>query len=210
MAVLYNIDGKNILFVHIPKTGGGSIDKTLSPHSRKDKVPKGGQANIIQGHPGIHECNMTVKADYTFSVIRNPWDLRASWYYYVRGNPVSEHGHKYEYDIIKNMSFKEHLLWLNNEHIDNMTNSIYGGVSSRLFIKQQSAYINPDVKILRLENLKTDFDNYMLELGLDIELNTHFRKSGNNNYINEYDSDTIEIVRKIHNDDIIKFGYNFK
>ncbi len=202
MAVLYDINGKTLLFIHIPKTGGGSVQNALSTYRRRETP-------IPRGHPGIYECNMVVKADYVFSVVRNPWDWRASWYHYLK---QGESGHIYEYNIVKNMSFKEHLIWLNNEPLVNLTNSIHMGVDSRLFIKQQSEYINSDVKILRFENLKVDFENYMMELGLDIKLDNRIRinKSSNNDYINEYDSDSIEIVRKMHSDDIIKFGYDLK
>ena len=198
MAVLYDIEGKKVLFIHIPKTGGGSVHNALISHSKV--VPE------IVGHPGQHECSMVVNPDYMFAVVRNPWDWRSSWYHYIKEGTS---GHIYENNKTKNMGFNDHIKWISDEPINNLTTSTYVGVESKLFIKSQSEYINSDVKILRFENLKLDFENYMLELGLVTKLNTHVRKSGNNNYINEYNNDSIDIVRELHNDDIVKFGYNF-
>ena len=50
----------------------------------------------------------------------------------------------------------------------------------------------------------------MKEIGVDIGLKQHVRKSSNYNYIQEYDDESIEIVRKLAEKDIAKFGYTFK
>lgn len=198
MAVLYEINNKKVLFIHIPKTGGGSIDTVLSKYSVNE--PR------IVGHPNLEQCLKVVNPHYIFTVVRNPWDWRSSWYYYLKSG---KSGHNYELNSVKNMTFKEHLSWINNEPIENFSNSTYNGIDTKLFIAPQHGYINDTVKVLRLENLKSDFENYMSELGLDITFDVHFRKSGNNDYKNEYDEESIKIVNSIWGDDISKFNYKF-
>lgn len=199
MAVLYKINDKKVLFIHIPKTGGGSIDTALAKFRIKE--PR------IEGHPSLEQCANIVEADYKFTVIRNPWDWRASWFHYLReGNS----GHNYELIKTNGMTFKEHLKWIANEPIENFTKSQYNDSYSQLFIKPQSEYIDETVKVLRLENLEIEFNEYMKEIGVDIGLKQHVRKSSNYNYIQEYDDESIEIVRKLAEKDIAKFGYTFK
>jgi hypothetical protein len=198
MAEIYKIEDKKILFIHIPKTGGRSIGTTLSQY--KVHEPR------IFGHANVEHCLKFVKPDYIFTVVRNPWDWRASWFHYIKEGTS---GHIYEYNNIIKMSFKDHIKWIENEPINNFSNSNYDGVDLKHFIMSQSDYINDEVKVLRFENLKNDFDDFMVEIGSSIKLETHIGKSTNKNYIKEYDDESIKIVEKLSNSDIVKFGYKF-
>lgn len=203
MANIYNINNKKILFLHIPKTGGSSIDTVLKKYSIDNHL-------TIGGHPSYSDIKNLIDVDIVFTVVRNTWDWRASWYHYLLKD-VNDHGHKYEYNKIKGLTFKEHLKWLEKEPIENLTSSIYNGIESKLFIKPQSHFIMgcDNIKILRFENLKSDFEGYMKELGLEIKLNLHIRKSSNDNYKDEYDTETIKIVKDIWEEDIKVFGYEY-
>lgn len=197
--MLYNINNKKVLFIHIPKTGGSSIGTVLMPYMLN--TPD------IVGHQGYKECIRYYNPDYIFTVVRNPWDWRCSWYYYLKQEIA---GHQFEHNNINILSFKEHLKWIKETPITHFTSSIYDGIISKVFIKPQSHYLNGEnIKILRFENLKTDFENYMEELGLKLKLDKHVRKSSNSNYINEYDNESIKIVEDLWINDINNFKYNF-
>ncbi len=199
--MLYNINKKKVLFIHIPKTGGSSIGTILKPYMLK--TPE------IVGHQGYDECIKFYNPDYIFTVIRNPWDWRSSWYHYIKEYPFDS-GHIFEYEKIKFLNFNEHLNWIYNEPKENFTESNYNGKVSKLFLKSQSDYIGVgNVKLLRFENIKDDFEKYMLELGLEIKLDKKIRKSTNYNYREYYNKKSIEIVKKMWLVDINKFKYEY-
>ena len=59
---------KNILFIHIPKTAGGTITKQLERNSN---------GNILYCHFNLISWknieNINIDSTYIFSIVRNPW-----------------------------------------------------------------------------------------------------------------------------------------
>lgn len=105
----------NLLFVHIPKTGGGAITRTLAPWrapvprtrlnrlrahlpfvQRLDKVAIGTHASArwIRRKLGPREYDRYV----SFSVVRNPYDRLISEYEYIRQTPA-HHRHRFVGDL---------------------------------------------------------------------------------------------------------------
>ena len=68
-----------MLFVHVPKTGGVSVEETVKeacPDARKARVPIGRHATlgkIIKHEPQVIDY-------WTFGFVRNPWARMVSWY----------------------------------------------------------------------------------------------------------------------------------
>lgn len=196
MAHQYEINDKTILFVHIPKTGGTSISKELDKYrSINDE---------IRGHLTYKECIDGINQDLTFSVVRNPWDWRCSWFFYVKDKP-KESGCMEIYKIIKDMSFDDHIRWMyNNKDLVYKLKDI--------FIKPQYDYLRGgEITVLKLENIKDDFKNLMQRVGLNIELNMHANRSKNNekNYKDLYNEETIKMVAELYKKDIEVFNYEF-
>ena len=72
-------DSRQVLFVHVPKTGGVSVEETVKeacPDARKARTPIGRHATlgkIIKHEPQV--------VDYwAFGFVRNPWARMVSWY----------------------------------------------------------------------------------------------------------------------------------
>lgn len=72
-------DSRKVLFVHVPKTGGVSVEETVKeacPDARKARVPIGRHATlgkIIKHEPQVIDY-------WTFGFVRNPWARMVSWY----------------------------------------------------------------------------------------------------------------------------------
>jgi hypothetical protein len=77
-------EDKKIIFVHIPKTAGSSIAKSLALGG--GKVQFGGMNKVYDTHTTARQ----LKASYpnydnffTFAFVRNPWDRLYSWFTFL-------------------------------------------------------------------------------------------------------------------------------
>jgi hypothetical protein len=67
-----------LVFVHIPRTGGRFIRTVLREHLELDvKAPR------FPGHASYDELPIEFRDRPAFCVVRNPWDWYVSWYHYV-------------------------------------------------------------------------------------------------------------------------------
>jgi hypothetical protein len=66
----------NLVHVHMPKTGGTFVYKTMMAQTPKQKVPV-----LVHGHCFLSDIDSKeLKGDLVFGTIRNPWNWYASWY----------------------------------------------------------------------------------------------------------------------------------
>lgn len=208
MALIYNINSKKILFIHIPKNAGGSLSMILQPYYSQEGS-KG-----IAGHPDYHEVVLTkgnpyIKTiDLTLAIIRNPYERVYSWYHYIRNS--NDHGHLREQEKFKALDFKESVKWL-RENTEELTTSFYSPEGSKLVIKQQYEYLvgAPNLVLLRLEHIKEDFDKFCKQLNIEATFDTHFRKSHNSDYQSEYDEPTKQMVYEMYKEDFKRYDYEF-
>jgi hypothetical protein len=67
-----------LVFVHIPRTGGSFIRSVLRDHLELDpNAPK------LAGHASYDELPVEFRDRPGFCVVRNPWDWYVSWYHFV-------------------------------------------------------------------------------------------------------------------------------
>lgn len=184
-------------FVHIPKTGGTSIDD-----SNLFESPR-------YGHAGLKRFKKLLGNDYysykCFTLVRNPWDRLASAFYYI-----SEGGSGNKIDLkVKNQyigkfngNFKEFLI----NFIDN--SGIYLNL---LHFKPMKKFFNPeecnlDFYIQKLEYIK-DLQGLNNFLGSDLIMPHNRKRKDYSNVIQTYNKDLFSRVRDIFLDDIVTFGY---
>lgn len=213
MAILYNVNGNIILFIHIPKTGGGTLHRILNKYRIVD--------SDIVGHLTYEEvflikgAEFMKKVDYVLTIIRNPYDRCLSFYNFIKKYDGYRHGFVNEKNIFSKLSFEKHV-----ELFDNFTftPSIYHTKSTSspyLYTKQQSEYIlyTPPhkLRIIKLESFKQDFNLLFSDLGVDvthIDFDTKTRQSTyTNNVMGCYNNDALEIVNRYFELDFDKFGY---
>ncbi len=171
------------IFVHVPKTGGASIEKALCEpligplHARLRSIRKGNR--------------------FAFGFVRNPWDRLVSAYswYCQRDMPphrlesqalAREHGFKWwltEWQATprdQGLNFRSQMYWL--EGCD---------------------------KIGLFENLRSDFESICAELAIKARKLPHINASKHDHYSTFYDDETVKVVSRLYSPEISKFGYEF-
>ena len=94
----YRINNKNVLFIHIPKTGGTTIEAFLSAHGpmslhgRGEKILRPYGSCRLSGHIPVQHFDASLLEvmfdrsffDYAFMVVREPVERMKSEYRYAR------------------------------------------------------------------------------------------------------------------------------
>ena len=198
----------NILFVHIPKTGGQSITQYFLglewiPWEQRERYFLRINADPREGPP--QTAHFTIDEYYNsdllppgvakgatkFSIVRNPWARLWSEY---------------------NFQWKSICSW--DDFFDFFPGKIIDdhatGRDALRHIKPQIEFIDEDVQILMFESLKDEFsafcDQHQLpNLGLP-HLN---QVSDSVNYRDAYDEKKKAAVAAFYEQDILEFGYGF-
>ena len=197
---------KELLFLHIQKTGGTSVTRYLkevlppplylmSPRlmgggSRKDLVHIPGK-----GHQTLQELT-TILPQYGFdihtfpmimAVLRNPYDLIVSHYSYLRRPNNLQVADTPLYELAMNSSFHDFVVSLNERPRSLLSNS-----GRFVFLGED---IPSNVRFLKFEKLGIDVKDALTEIG--IETDNEFpwlNKSPHAHYASYYDRDTEAIV----------------
>jgi hypothetical protein len=185
---------QNLLFIHIPKTGGTSISaklrssglnelRTLLQHATlQDWVEKLGKERL--------------KEQFSFCVIRNPWDRMVSWYgaKFSKLTPLDEQPEKFR-EWLKDKRDASH--WWYRPMLD------YMRLGDRIAVKW----------ILRFENLDAEWLEFIRSVpalsavGPLEKLNPSRRRKRYQQY---YDDETYNLVARLYAQDIREFGYAFE
>lgn len=200
----------NFLFIHLPKTGGNSLqaalekysdDEIVIRHASQDGIERFSIRNEklgVEKHAtlgrykevfGSQVCNQL----YTFTVIRNPWDRAMSHYF-------SPHLANLTWDRARFINV-----------VDTMP-------TLRQFIGEEGNQVGNDSvelddfvdKILTFEKLQEDFEDVCARLNLP-PLKLPFRNaSGKPPYHSHYDDELIQIIAARFADEIAFGGYEFE
>lgn len=189
---------KKICFVHIPKTGGSTIEKLFDIKNLWGTDQNG----LFRQHYTISEISKFVDlADYKiFSIVRNPWE-RAISAYFQKFNPASDPQLR---KIIGDLDFKE---WLHKlrKIVDEEQY-----IGTMVHFRPQSDFVDERVKIFRFENFENtinNIENYLNFCPSYPIINTN--KTSHSHYSEYYDEESILLLEEIYKKDIEKFGYTF-
>tara|TARA_R110002051_G_scaffold11260_1_gene41206 strand:- start:773 stop:2194 length:1422 start_codon:yes stop_codon:yes gene_type:complete len=194
------------IFVHIPKCGGTSVEKSLLMAENVDlNLDAGGVFKLerlseearreyklsIAGkqHSFLSKYRAPFQKDYfCFTFVRNPWDLLVSKYFYFRRRYTR-------------VSFKEMITRMDDSKM---------WPRHRLSINQ-SDFINSNMDYVgRFENLESDFKKICTTLNLNPPKLEHLNTTNHKPYWEYYDEETRGIVARRYEKDIETFGYKFK
>lgn len=205
---------RKILFIHIPRTGGQSIEHFLFPSynfnaSENQSIMYGWNNKI--GWLNHMTCNEIktygylsdnrYKQYFKFAFVRNPWERL-----------ISEYAWKFNDDFSLFRQFCVDILEMNYKK---WAGSYRDHLAFMQHIKAQHEYIydnsgNLEIDFLgKYENFNRDFYNICEKTYLKYKEPHCINKSEHKYYTYYYDKQTKELVNRIYKDDIEIFNYNF-
>ena len=192
------------VFIHVPRTGGTTIEKILGIH--KDwptlfiDVFQGrleSEGNILElQHLPYEEMKSIANIRYTedffkFTFVRNPWDRLVSEY-----STLNQRDKNFFTQFVTRTA-----------QIVNKSSKIKG---ENCHLRPQIEFISDDLDFVgRFENYIEDVENVLRRLGVDCQRIPQYGQTDHQNYTSFYDVQTIELVAEIYKDDIRLFGYEF-
>jgi hypothetical protein len=205
----YSNNPKSLLFIHIPKTAGLSIQQWYRKTYGKFHKCMHGKVS----HPILADMNSRLES---FCVVRNPYDLVYSWYRYKR-QMLDESRHKDPQELAAwERGFDywlQHYFEKVNYTVDKTRPGEFNPISPSFtqlsYIKNKNGV--PDVNYaLRFENLQQDFALIKTVTGsihdLGFENRTLVQNTG---YRKEYTVHSRRIVDGVYKEDLDYFNYNF-
>jgi hypothetical protein len=203
-------------FIHIPKTGGSSIEKLGKKYNinwgmyNKNYLIETKKSSSIW-----HQISFLYKNN-NFTLIRNPYDRIISEFFYrykiITNNKNLKYNKLIYIDNPNQISINEFKLWLNESLKKyNISKYIY---DSHLI--PQSEYIydkNGNQRIEYIFKLEDDFKNNLDHLfkkyNLNININDLSHYNVTDKTFNKYDLDqyTLDIIYNFYETDFINFNY---
>ena len=127
---------------------------------------------------------------FKFTFSRNPFDIQVSYFHYMKGQPNHS-----QYDIIKDMSFEEYILWRCEKDRQ----------LQKDFVVDVDGNIIVDF-IGKLENINEDLNTVAKKLNLNYELG-HINRSIHKKYQEYYNKKTEDLIVDYFYEDFELFDY---
>jgi hypothetical protein len=202
----------NILFIHIPKTGGFSIEQYFS---NKFNIPLDNKSLfwfidnkiIIEKNMIINSSlqhityNQIVKYNNVFNIdfknikiitsVRNPYERIISDLFF--------------YKLININTTKQEVFDIINKYLISNDYDNHN-IPQYKFITDDNNNIIPNIHILKTEQLNTDMHNLGYK-DFELVLNNNLNKTNYYNYLND---NSIQVINNFYNLDFILFNYSKK
>jgi hypothetical protein len=189
-------DQGHLIYVHMPKAGGNSIEKGL-------KLRKTGHKPLKLFEIALPEKDYNSAVIFTF--VRDPWSRLASAYYYLKSGKGSVEDNLW---VEKNLSEVDDFKSFVKCYVNG--NSVYNYIHlipQIEFLKQWNGVPKANF-IGRLDNIEEDFlDLCKLINRPNLSLPHNNKTEKRFNYLDEYDEEMIEIVSMAYSEDISFFNF---
>ncbi|MFY8327035.1 sulfotransferase family 2 domain-containing protein [Pseudoalteromonas sp. ZZD1] len=225
---------KKIIFIHIPKTGGTSINQLLTDTVKNCDIVTSEQSrfrkalNKITGNKNFkkHESALELlnklgednfNSLFSFAVVRNPYDWLVSYYFFITETKISPDTNKrwshHLYPLVKDMTFKDFVSWVCDQNgLSNLASrkSLVFDNSKKVLQKDWVSNLDGSLlvkRILNVEELQTQVPLLLNELGLNNSKLPHINSSKRGIYVDYYDEVTKNKVYEYFKEDFDAFGY---
>ena len=207
---------RNCIFVHIPKTGGTSIEDAIWGPDRgrrsekhlwmgmvdplHNKYQTGGLQHLLATQIRAEVGEAVFDRCYRFAFVRNPWAKVVSQYYALKHRPkLAEH-----MGLARSCSFQDYVRCLARHH----ERHVQSCEQWRFVLDDDGSQL---VDFLgRFETLAEDFRTVAHAIGLDHAVLPHAMKSSRlMPWRQHYDPQSTRLVAEIYARDIQLFGYDF-
>jgi len=198
------------IFVHVPKSGGSSIESLIWPGERREvdlwmgfvskyrnKYQTGGLQHLLATQIRDHVGEDVFNQYFKFSFVRNPWDKAVSQFSYM-----SDRSDLMQYIGMKEgCSFKKYL-----ELMQKKTHVQWEKQYKFIYDENLESLVN---YLGRFENIESDTKEIFSRLGLEFNCVPHTNKSFRKKFSLYWDDESIEMVGDIYKEDIDIFDYSF-
>jgi len=198
-------DSKRVVFVHLPKTGGASLEAVL------DAIPDA-RGPMYRRHDTLMQILWTepeLTSYWIFGFVRNPWARMVSWWSMIdEARKSAEAGNK-----ANQRKFRDYPVWKQVKDYDFETFVMRGPEEVlRLRIPQIEVLTAGDRQadfIGRTENYAEDVNKVREQLGLPLEELPHRHRGSHAHYREYFTPATRDRVADIFRKDLDEFGYEF-
>jgi len=209
---------KRFLFVHVPKTGGNSVQEVLAPYSedqvvqldeRHDGLERFGlrstAAKTLKKHSTLRQYRQELnpalyKSLFKFSIIRNPWDRMVSWYF-SPGSGRRDWDRNVFICLVRSKPGLEKFIT-----VPSFGERLVGKVG----LDFGSGRLDRDVDfLLRFERLDDDFARLCQRIDVPLAPLKQRNRSERRHYSHYYDEETRALVAERFRGEIAYGGYEF-
>lgn len=216
------------IFIHTPKCAGTSIQQALGNQNISTTSTSNHHGRLIDyiDTYGYSICERYFK----FSVVRNPWDLEVSSYFFNKNMIIvsspKNFGEKVKMKVSKNFANRKNggqkIL---NTYVDPYWQSLIefcrahsfeDYIESPFWFHKFSLidFVDSDRNlkvdyIMKLETLQSDFDFVCKKIGMEIKKLPRKNSSNHRSYREYYSARTRKIVEDYYSREIEAFGYRF-
>jgi hypothetical protein len=215
---------KNFLFVHIPKTGGNSLQQVLK-HYSEDEITFGdgdsdgknrfGVYSHRYGtskHSTLRDYYASLEPDlfnrlFKFAVIRNPWDRMVSAYFSPHRGNVQWDRHQFIRTVKSSFTLRDYVTipkWISrfSPRVLKHTNVMMARVSKTMDVRVDF--------IARFESLDDDFKEICSRLDIPYSKLPVRNKGDREHYSVYYDDELKEVVCRKFQEEIDMMHYRFE
>ena len=186
------------IFVHIPKTGGTSIEKYILGNASVAKK-QNNKHNTVTEY--MNKTGKLFDKYFSFSFVRNPYDFLVSYYKFRMKMINGEFGRTERF--MRKKYFKSNFKhWIMNNFYNDPR------VITHLDFLSYDSKLKVDF-IGKFENLQEDFNIICDKIGIPQQELPHINKTKHEHYTEYYDEETKQIVAEKYAKDSEYFGYKF-
>jgi len=209
-------DSRQVLFVHVPKTGGVSVEDTVKAacsDARKAQPALGRHASlrkILKHEPQVIDY-------WSFAFVRNPWARMVSWYSMISAWDRRHGPSSGKPQDVRHGSMRDgNAMWRAAAGYSGFDEFVMRGTEElpRVGTPQISYLRAPKLDrevdfIGRTENFAEDLQKVQIQLGLEPSVPPHKNKSRHGTYHDYFTEETRQRVAEVYAEDIEVFSYTY-